>query len=141
MKTIKCTHIDTASHGYVSVAKEDIRLLGIQDKISHYSGHSFSRVYLEEDCDATIFMERAKELGVNVAVGSSYNEHFSISHNYSAELFDFKPRVGVKYIGNDERKYEIFAIENTKIISMGTDGKLYSLPTSNPFRYIQGMAV
>ena len=42
-------------HGWLKVPKALIAELGIADKISHYSYERSDYVYLEEDCDFTVF--------------------------------------------------------------------------------------
>lgn len=47
-------HFD-AGHGWLEVDKTDLDLLGIADKISSCSYAKGNTVYLEEDCDLTLF--------------------------------------------------------------------------------------
>ena len=56
-------------HGWLKVPREAIDRLKIADKISEYSyeqGGKLGWVYLEEDCDASVFVEAMKLTGVNV---------------------------------------------------------------------------
>lgn len=97
MKTIKTTHIDNGGgNGFYSVSKKDIKMLGIQDKISAYSGLTLNTVYLEGDTDATLMYDRARELGIKIDSKSSYNRNFTHTHNYNAGLFDWTPKKGDK---------------------------------------------
>ena len=50
-------------HGWLQVTRQELKDLGILDKISHYSYQKRGDVYLEEDCDYSLFAERMKELG------------------------------------------------------------------------------
>ena len=52
----KYTFIADGGHGWLSVPLEEIKKLGITDQISAYSYMTHKRVYLEEDCDAGIFL-------------------------------------------------------------------------------------
>ena len=79
-------------HGWLAVPIEDIRDLGLVEKISGYSypikkgGVLF--IYLEEDCDAHIFGEAAKAAGWELEVKEHYLENFNRNRNgYSAEMF------------------------------------------------------
>jgi len=55
----KYLFISDAGHGWVKVPREELKELGIEDKITNYSYQSPSGkfVYLEEDADATTFVE------------------------------------------------------------------------------------
>ena len=50
------------SHGWLQVKRQELKDLGILDKISNYSYQKRGDVYLEEDCDYSLFVERMKEL-------------------------------------------------------------------------------
>ena len=47
-------------HGWVAVKIELIRELGVLDQISTYSYYRGLTAFLEEDCDATIFLDAYK---------------------------------------------------------------------------------
>lgn len=49
-------HYD-AGHGWLEVNLKDLCIAGIRDKVSAYSYYNKSKVYLEEDCDFTLFAE------------------------------------------------------------------------------------
>jgi len=53
-----------ASHGWVAVKRHELADLGILDKISGYSYQKGKMVYLEEDCDASLFINKLKELDI-----------------------------------------------------------------------------
>ena len=44
-------------HGWLQVKAEDLEHLGISEKVSGYSYRRGDDVYLEEDCDAGLFIE------------------------------------------------------------------------------------
>ena len=50
-------------HGWLQVTRQELSELGILDKISHYSYQKRDDVFLEEDCDYSLFAERMKGLG------------------------------------------------------------------------------
>jgi len=54
------TFYSDPAHGWLKVEKSELERLGIADKISPYSYEFGGFAYLEEDCDATAFVE-AKE--------------------------------------------------------------------------------
>lgn len=53
-------HYD-AGHGWLRVKLKDIKTLGIADKISSCSYFKGEWAYLEEDCDADVFLKAYKE--------------------------------------------------------------------------------
>lgn len=63
MTTKKLTFHTDAGHGWLEVAIADIRDLKMTFLISNYSYKKGDRAFLEEDCDAFQFMERAKAEG------------------------------------------------------------------------------
>lgn len=127
MKTLHVTYIDTAGHGYYSVSKKDMRLIGLDPKeITGCSGMTLTRAYLEEDCDARPFFELAKAKGYEVVVKSSYNPKFRFAGSFIPELFDYVPSVGQEVILSDKEHYLITEVRpNGKIIvrSLNDNGK------------------
>jgi len=71
----KLTFINDPGHAWLSVSLADIRALGIAEKISVYSYMSPSRAYLEEDCDASVFLSAAKAAGWEIEIKKSYNNN------------------------------------------------------------------
>ena len=59
-------------HGWLKVSFKEIKALGIEDKITHHSYMRYNKnahawdVYLEEDCDATLFYETKKARGEEI---------------------------------------------------------------------------
>jgi hypothetical protein len=56
-------------HGWLEVSRSELAMLHIDDAISAYSYQSGDKVYLEEDCDASLFVDALECLGVKF----SYN--------------------------------------------------------------------
>jgi hypothetical protein len=67
------TYITDPGHGWISVPLEDIKKLGIADKISSYSYMTQTTAYLEEDCDASIFLD-AEGIDIN-SIPMTYSDH------------------------------------------------------------------
>ncbi len=65
-------------HGWLAVKRKELIELGILDKISHCSYQKGDTVYLEEDCDASLFMEKMKELNKTVNFKEYYRERTQI---------------------------------------------------------------
>ena len=135
MKKIHVTHIDTGGHGYYSVSKKDILLLGIKNAITRFSGHNLTRVYLEEDQDGILLYNAAKAIGYEIICKSGYNLKFNITHNYNAGYFSWQPIINdVVYI--HEKRYVISHIDAKRIIVVNENDTAYKIPLSNPFKYI-----
>jgi hypothetical protein len=49
-------------HGWLAVKADEIKTLGIQDRISLYSYTKGQTVYLEEDCDASLFITEYRKV-------------------------------------------------------------------------------
>ena len=70
-------------HAWLAVKRGELKKLNILDKISGFSYQKGKTVYLEEDCDASIFI-RAKELkGEHVVFNEKYQETTPI-RNYDS---------------------------------------------------------
>lgn len=61
----KVFHSDSG-HGWLAVKLNELKMLGIQADISNYSFVKGKTAYLEEDCDATKFINAAKAKGITV---------------------------------------------------------------------------
>jgi hypothetical protein len=80
-------------HGWLTVDMEQLKRLGIADKISAYSYVSRDRrlAYLEEDCDAGRFLEALKATGTAYQIKS----HHSNSDSFIRRLpgYPAQPRL------------------------------------------------
>lgn len=63
--SVRNFHTDPG-HGLLEVQRHELRDLGLLPKISAYSYQSGGTVYLEEDCDAGLYVEAMKAKGVKV---------------------------------------------------------------------------
>lgn len=134
---INITAIDTGSHGYYSISKKDLIKINYPiENISSYSGMNLTRIFLEEDCDASNFINFCEEKGnIKYKIKNSYNPNHNITHNYNHKLFNLKLDVGDKILMYDDTTYEV--IEHSKnIIILGDNGR-YKLPKTNPFKFIK----
>src|SRR5262245_17970213 len=61
--TTKYTFIEDPGHGWLVVNREEIFSLGIELKVSSYSYQEGGLVYLEEDCDAPLFIKAKEQRG------------------------------------------------------------------------------
>jgi hypothetical protein len=73
MKTKSYDFYSDPSHGWLKVSITEVARLGIANKISTCSYKMGSHLYLEEDCDARLFVESQAAQGIEV----KYREHFT----------------------------------------------------------------
>ena len=81
-KTLKLKFHSDAGHGWLAVKRELIKDLGIADKITSYSYERGQSVYLEEDCDAFLFLETAKAKGLQFVIENCKPQNYSKIRNY-----------------------------------------------------------
>jgi hypothetical protein len=55
-------------HGWLQVKRQELKDLGILDKISNYSYQDGNDVYLEEDCDYGAFYEAMLKIGKTIEI-------------------------------------------------------------------------
>lgn len=60
-------------HGWLCVPKEIIEWLGITGNVTKYSYFDENNIYLEEDCDATMFDRAIKEKGLSYSIEEIYH--------------------------------------------------------------------
>ena len=82
IKTIK--HFVAPGDGWYKVSRKELFKMDILDKISSYSYHKGDWVYFEEDCAATIFFDRYKELygEIQIRVTSNIADNMSSIRYY-----------------------------------------------------------
>ena len=62
------------SHAWLAVKRSELKRLGIMDKISGCSYQKGNTVYLEEDCDATLFFQSKERLNETFEIKESKNK-------------------------------------------------------------------
>jgi len=87
MKTLKLNFLSDPSHGWLSVKLADIEVLGIAGEISNYSYIRGKSAYLEEDRDAGIFLNAAKNAGWQVTYIEKYTNKRSPIRSYSSYVY------------------------------------------------------
>lgn len=73
-------HSDSG-HGWLAVKRAELERLNLLDKISSFSYEKGLTVYLEEDCDASKFIQAKTDLGEEISIRDSYVENSPI-RNY-----------------------------------------------------------
>jgi len=65
-------------HAWLAVKRKELVRLGIVDQISGYSYQNGDTVYLEEDCDAGMFMDAKRDANEEVIFKETYQENTPI---------------------------------------------------------------
>jgi hypothetical protein len=84
--------VSDPGHGYLRVKLEDIAKYGVSKKISGYSFVSSKFAYLEEDCDAPVFLKAVKEFGDTPVIKESYTNNPASCRRY--DRFPVSPEYG-----------------------------------------------
>jgi hypothetical protein len=71
---MKYRFISDPGHGWVEVKINELHKLGITQAISRYSYQHQGNAYLEEDCDAAVFMDAKRAAGEPVELVEVYQE-------------------------------------------------------------------
>jgi len=80
MITRKLTFHADPSHGWLEVPATDIHALHIIP--SEYSYRHGDKVFLEEDCDATAYLESARDAGWIINITEKYTNTDSVVRSY-----------------------------------------------------------
>jgi hypothetical protein len=70
------------SHGWAQIPHQLIHQLGISEKISNYSYTDQHYAYLEEDCDLSLFMQKAEAEGWQIQFKDKHTNSDSFIRNY-----------------------------------------------------------
>jgi hypothetical protein len=63
MRTPTFVFFSDPGHGWLRVLRAQLKQLGVEDKVSRYSYQRGKWAYLEEDCDAALFINAMREAG------------------------------------------------------------------------------
>jgi hypothetical protein len=74
-------HTD-AGHGWLQVHKDELELFEVADKISSYSYKNGVHVYLEEDCDAELFLTAVENYGFDIKINTLHTDGDSIIRTF-----------------------------------------------------------
>ena len=84
---MKYDFISDPGHAWLKVNKKELKRLGIDQQISHYSYMNGEYAYLEEDCDAPLFINKKKLVGEIVSFNELYEDNW-MERGYSHYLPD-----------------------------------------------------
>ena len=77
-------------HGWVRVKRAEVVELGIADKVSSYSYQKGDWVYLEEDCDFSLWLAAKKAKGHPILLKEKHSNRHSSIRNYDC----YRPQQG-----------------------------------------------
>ena len=82
MRKVTLDFYSDPGHAWVKFPMSKLYELGIQNKISTYSYRRNNTAYLEEDMDASILIEKLKELGITFKVREFNTNKYSKIRSY-----------------------------------------------------------
>jgi len=74
---VKYNFHEDAGHGWLEVPKKDIEKINLLNRLSSYSYINNDLIYLEEDFDAVIFVNKLKENNIFVELNYIYDGNTS----------------------------------------------------------------
>jgi hypothetical protein len=80
---VKYNFHEDAGHGWLEVPKKDIEKINLLNRLSSYSYINNDLIYLEEDFDAVIFVNKLKENNIFVELNYIYDGNTSKIRSYS----------------------------------------------------------
>lgn len=87
MSKLKYDFYEDGGHGWLKVSLDELIKLGIHDKVSNCSYFRKDKVYLEEDCDATLFFDAKEKIGEKIETKTHISDKSSKIRNY--DDFDY----------------------------------------------------
>ena len=101
-ETRKLTFHADPAHGWLEVPATDIHALHIIP--THYSYIHGDKAFLEEDCDANAYLERAKSAGWMINITEKYTDTDSVIRTY--------PRITLDMFWNPTLNPHLFKASN-----------------------------
>ena len=80
---VRPTYYQDPGHGWIAVKRQWLHALGIADKITYFSYQRGSTVYLEEDCDMTLFHDTATRAGWEITYAVKSTDRRSPIRSYN----------------------------------------------------------
>lgn len=138
--SIAAEWLSDAGHAWLSVSNRDMATLGLVG-ISSFSYQNLNRSYLEEDCDAGIFFERLKEIGIEPKIKPTQPNWVERSFVRSLAPFNLhwvdNPLIKGSPVHIPSINQEAVMVGNQgSKIKFKTTEQIFLIPKSNPFRYI-----
>lgn len=80
--TLKLTFYEDPAHAWLEVSYTLLGRYGLTKLVSNYSYKSGNFAYLEEDCDAPMFLRAVEDAGDNFIITDEYCNHDSPIRSY-----------------------------------------------------------
>lgn len=88
-------YVQDAGHGWFMVSCEELKSLGIAEKVSTYSYLDGEYAFLEEDCDAGLLIEAREKRGIETVTRSYYDGMDSVVRDMKPFTYDNAVRAGL----------------------------------------------
>ena len=110
MKTY--THYSDPSHGWIAATQDDLKSVGINiNMLSPYSYQYGTTIYLEEDCDAGLFLAALEAAGVQFKVVSKHTNQEHIIRDFPR--LDVAQRDMRQWQSNVNKLYDIISLRKS----------------------------
>jgi hypothetical protein len=80
---MKLKYYTDPGHGWLAIKRKVLNDLEVADKITVFSYQKGQTVYLEEDCDAFLVMQKLSEKGITVTFDRKHTNNRSPIRNYN----------------------------------------------------------
>ena len=80
---MKLKYYTDPGHGWIAIKRKVLTDLEVADKITVFSYQKGQTVYLEEDCDAFLVMQKLSEKGITVIFDRKHTNNRSPIRNYN----------------------------------------------------------
>jgi hypothetical protein len=80
---MKLKYYTDPGHGWIAIKRKVLNDLEVADKITVFSYQKGQTVYLEEDCDAFLVMQKLSEKGITVTIDRKHTNNRSPIRNYN----------------------------------------------------------
>jgi hypothetical protein len=80
---MKLKYYTDPGHGWIAIKRKILNDLEVADKITVFSYQKGQTVYLEEDCDAFLVMQKLSEKGITVTFDRKHTNNRSPIRNYN----------------------------------------------------------
>ena len=80
---MKLKYYTDPGHGWIAIKRKVLNDLEVADKITVFSYQKGQTVYLEEDCDAFLVMQKLSEKGITVNFDRKHTNNRSPIRNYN----------------------------------------------------------
>jgi hypothetical protein len=80
---MKLKYYTDPGHGWIAIKRKVLNDLEVADKITVFSYQKGQTVYLEEDCDAFLVMQKLSEQGITVTFDRKHTNNRSPIRNYN----------------------------------------------------------